>query len=912
MRQGRLRVLLGAAPGVGKTYAMLEEGRRLRAAGKDVVVAVVETHGRAATKAMTAGFEIVPRAVISHRGVTLEEMDLDAVLARAPRVALVDELAHSNAPGSRHEKRWRDVETLLDAGIDVISTVNIQHIESLNDVVQQITGVPQRETIPDAVLRQADQIEVIDLAPQALRDRLSEGVVYPAARIDAALSNYFRLGNLTALRELALLWLADEVDSSLQKYRVEHGIGQKWEARERVVVALTGGPEGETLLRRGSRIAARSAGGQLLAVHVTSQDGLRQADPGALAAQRLLVESLGGTFHQVVGTDIPAALVEFARSANATQLVIGVSRRSRLAALVTGAGIGATVIRESGDIDVHIVNHPAAGGRVSLPLARGSLTLRRRILGFVLALAGGPLLTWLLSLFHNEESITSDVLSYQLLVVVVALVGGIWPALFAAVLSGVTLDFLFVDPLYTVHIDNPRHALSLVLYVVIAVLVSIVVDQAARRSRSARRSAAESELIAGVAGEVLRGQDSLQAFVTRTREAFGLTGVRILIREPDTVGAGAAGADAVGAGAVGAGAVAADAAGPGAVGVDAVGAGALAADAAGPGVVGAPAVGADAVRPDAVGAGAMGAGRAELGAVRERVLAGDGEPAGDETGVRIPIDDDATLELHGRSLESSDRRLLGVIVAQLATALEHADLEQTAREMAPLAAADRVRSALLAAVGHDLRRPLAAATAAITGLRAPGATLSPADRDVLLDTAETGLDQLTRLLTDLLDVSRVQAGVLAVSPRPTDLADLVPAALEELDVGPTAVDLDLPADLPQVEADPVLLGRVLVNLLSNALRYSPADQAVAVAASAFHDTVQIRVIDRGPGVSEERRDDIFVPFQRLGDVDNTTGLGLGLALSKGFVEGMDGTLEFEETPGGGSTMVVTLRAAGAG
>ncbi|WP_291041825.1 DUF4118 domain-containing protein [Herbiconiux sp.] len=823
MKQGRLRVLLGAAPGVGKTYAMLEEGRRLRSQGKDVVVAVVETHGRAATKAMTLGFEIIPRTLVSHRGVELDEMDLDAVLARAPQYALVDELAHTNAPGLAHEKRWRDVETLLDAGIDVISTVNIQHIESLNDVVQQITGVPQRETIPDAVLREADQIEVVDLAPQALRDRLSEGVVYPAARIDAALSNYFRLGNLTALRELALLWLADEVDSSLQKYRTEHGIGQKWEARERVVVALTGGPEGETLLRRGSRIAARSAGGQLLAVHVTSQDGLRPSDPGALAAQRSLVESLGGTFHQVVGSDIPKALVEFARASNATQLVIGVSRRSRLSALLTGAGIGSTVIRESGDIDVHIVTHAAAGGRrFALPHPHGSLTVRRRVYGFVLALVGGPLLTWLLTLFHSEESITSDVLSYQLLVVVVALVGGIWPALFAAVLSGVTLDFLFVEPLYTVHIDDPRHALSLLLYVVIAVLVSIVVDQAARRSRAARRSAAESELIAGVAGEVLRGHDAFQAFVTRTREAFGLTGVRIL--------------------------------------------------------------------------------------VGDRVLASDGEPARDDEPDRVPIDPEATLELHGRSLQSADRRLLGVIVTQLATALEHAGLEETAREMAPLAAADKVRSALLAAVGHDLRRPLAGATAAVTGLRSSGPTLSAGDRDELLDTAETSLKQLTDLLTNLLDVSRVQAGALAVTLEPVDLVDLVPTVLEELGVGPESVDLDLPADLPQLEADPGLLERVLVNLLSNALKYSPEGQNVVVAASAFHDTVQIRVIDRGPGVPEDRRDDIFVPFQRLGDTDNSTGLGLGLALSKGFVEGMGGTIEFEETPRGGSTMVVTLQA----
>ena len=331
-RRGRLRVLLGAAPGVGKTYEMLEEGRRLRADGRDVVIGIVETHGRAATAAQADGLPVVARRTVTHRGVALSELDVDAVMARHPEIALVDELAHTNAPGSRNAKRWQDVDELLDAGIDVITTVNVQHIESLNDVVEQITGIAQRETIPDAVVRAADQIEVVDLAPQSLRDRLAAGLVYPAERIDAALSNYFRLGNLTALRELALLWLADEVDSALKLYRAEHGIEGTWQARERVVVALTGGPEGETLIRRGARIAARSAGGELLAVHVSSQDGLRSATPGALAAQRALVESLGGTYHQVVGDDVPRALVEFARSVDATQLVIGVSRRGRVAA----------------------------------------------------------------------------------------------------------------------------------------------------------------------------------------------------------------------------------------------------------------------------------------------------------------------------------------------------------------------------------------------------------------------------------------------------------------------------------------------------------------------------------------------------------------------------------------------------
>jgi len=812
--------MLGAAPGVGKTYAMLEEGRRLESLGKDVVVAVVETHGRTATAGMLDGFEIVPRRTVSHRGVELTELDLAAVRARAPQVALVDELAHTNAPGSEHEKRWQDVETMLDAGIDVMSTVNIQHIESLNDVVEQITGTQQRETIPDSVLRGADQIEVVDLAPQALRDRLADGVVYPESRIDAALSNYFRLGNLTALRELALLWLADEVDSSLQRYRAEHGIAGKWEARERVVVALTGGPEGDTLLRRGARIAARSAGGDLLAVHVTSQDGLRETNPGALAAQRLLVEQLGGTYHQIVGNDIPRALVEFARASNASQLVIGVSRRSRLSALLTGAGIGATVTRESGDIDVHIVSHAQAGGRFSLPRIGGGLTLRRRVYGFALALIGGPLLTWLLATMRSPDSMTSDVLSYQLLVVIVALVGGIWPALFAALLSGVTLDFFFVDPLYTITINQPLHLLALVLFLVIAALVSLVVDQAARRTRVAQRAAAEAELLATVAGGVIRGEDAIQALVTRTREAFGLTGVRLL-------------------------------------------------DGA-------------------------------------EVVVSDGDPADTTQAQRIPVGTRGTLELTGRDLAAGDRRLLAVIVSQLDASLEHRDLTATASELGPLAEADRVRSALLAAVGHDLRRPLAAATAAVTTLRQPDIDLADDDRDELLETAEESLDGLAALVTNLLDVSRLQAGVLAVTLAPTDLDDIVPSALDELALGPGQIELDLPADLPAVDVDAVLLQRVLVNLLSNALRYSPAGSRPVIAASEFGGEVQLRVIDRGPGIPDDRREAVFVPFQRLGDTDNDTGVGLGLALSKGFVEGMGGTLDAEDTPGGGLTMVVSL------
>ncbi|MEC5185161.1 two-component system sensor histidine kinase KdpD [Cryobacterium sp. MP_3.1] len=841
MKRGRLRVLLGAAPGVGKTYSMLEEGRRLQSEGADVVVAIVETHGRAATALQAEGLEVVPRMLVQHRGIQLSELDLAAVLARRPEIALVDELAHTNAPGSVNPKRYLDVEAMLAAGIDVISTVNIQHIESLNDVVQQITGVPQRETLPDAVLRTADQVEVVDLAPQALRDRLAEGNVYPAARIDAALSNYFRLGNLTALRELALLWLADEVDTALQSYRAEHGISTKWEARERVVVALTGGPEGDTLIRRGARIAARSAGGELVAAHVISQDGLAAAHPGALATQRALVEELGGSYHQVVGDDIPRALVEFARAANATQLVIGVSRRNRLTAALSGPGIGSTITRESGDIDVHIVTHSAAGGKFVLPRLGGSLTVRRRLAGFALALIGGPLLTWLLVSFRSEESITSDVLSYQLLVVVVALVGGLWPALFAALLSGLTLDYFLVQPLYTVTVAEPLHLFALSLYLVNALLVSYVVDQAARRTRAARRAAAESELLATVAGSVLRGEDALQALVTRTREAFGLDTVRLLA-----------------GGAVLVEASAADAAAPGGT----------AGGTAGPGVP-------DVAAPPAT---------------------------------MVPIGSRATLELTGPDLAASERRLLSVIASQIDAALEHRDLAQTASELGPLEEADRMRSALLAAVGHDLRRPLAAATTAISGLRATDITLTDSDRTELLATAGESLDTLASLVTNLLDVSRLQAGALAVSLGPVDLADVVLPALDELGLGPDTVQLDLPVETAPVLADPGLLQRAVVNLLTNAIRFSPAGTPARVSASRFADTVQLRIMDQGPGIPADRRGDVFVPFQRLGDTDNATGLGLGLALSKGFVEGMGGTLEADDTPGGGLTMVITLPA----
>ncbi|WP_229406288.1 DUF4118 domain-containing protein [Micromonospora sp. NBRC 110038] len=841
MPTGELRVYLGAAPGVGKTYAMLEEAQRRAARGTDVVIGLVETHGRPHTAAMVGDLEQVPRRVLTHRGVQLTELDLDGVLARRPEVVVVDELAHTNVPGSRHDKRWQDVRELLDAGITVLTTVNVQHLESLNDVVARITGTTQRETVPDAVVRAAEQVELVDMTPEALRRRMAHGNIYGPDRIDAALGNYFRVGNLTALRELALLWLADTVDDQLGAYRAQQGISDTWEARERVVVALTGGPEGDTLIRRAARIAARGRGADLLAVHVARSDGLAGADPARLARQRVLVEGLGGTYHQVLGADVPAALLDFARGVNATQLVLGASRRGRFAQLFS-RGVGVTTTALSGPIDVHLVTHPEAGRGRRAATTPAALSRRRRLLGFALAALGMPALTLALRTLP-DLTLTNDILLFLAGVVGVALVGGLWPALVAALGGSLLLNWFFTPPYRTLTIAEADNLLALGVFVGVAVAVSWVVDVAARRTREAARASADAQTLATVAGGVLRGERPLPALLDRLRETFALRAVSVLELVDEARG-----------------------------------------------------------RPD----------RARDRAAW-RVVASVGDaPAGspDAGETAVPVDDTLTVVLSGRRLEAADRRVVEAFAAQAAVALRQERLAVQAAAAGPLAAADRMRTALLAAVSHDLRTPLASAKAAVSSLRSPDVEFDAEDREELLATADESLDQLGRLVANLLDMSRLQAGALGVTATAIGLEDVVPRALDEL--GPAAADVgtDLPADLPAALADPGLLERVLVNVVANALRHSPPGRPPTVAASAHAGQVELRVVDTGPGIPADQWEHVFLPFQRLGDRDNQTGVGLGLALSRGLVEAMGGTITPETTPGGGLTMVLRLPAAG--
>ncbi|MEH0550840.1 sensor histidine kinase [Streptomyces sp. B21-101] len=834
MARGKLRIYLGAAPGVGKTYAMMSEAHRRIERGTDCVVAFVEHHDRPRTEVMLHGLEQVPRREIGYRDTTFTEMDVDAVLTRRPDVALVDELAHTNIPGSRNAKRWQDVEELLAAGIDVVSTVNIQHLESLGDVVESITGVRQQETVPDEVVRRADQIELVDMSPEALRRRMAHGNVYKPDKIDAALSNYFRPGNLTALRELALLWVADRVDAYLQQYRGEHNIRSTWQARERIVVGLTGGPEGRTLIRRAARLAEKGAGGEVLAVYIARSDGLTSASPKELAVQRTLAEDLGGTFHHVVGDDVPAALLDFARGVNATQIVLGASRR-RTWQYVFGPGVSAIVARESGpDLDVHIVTHDEVAKGRGLPIARGSRLGRSRIIGgWLVGVLGPLLLTYALTHIDTGPDLTNNVLIFLALTVGAALLGGLLPALASAAVGSVLLNWYFTPPVHTWTIADPENIVAIAVFFAVAVSVASVVDLAARRTHQAARLRAESEILSFLAGSVLRGETSLEALLERVRETFSMDTVALMERESE-------------------------------------------------------------VTPWTI--------TASVGGTRPLRRPEDAD-------VDMPVGDHLALALTGRVLPAEDQRVLAAFAAQAAVVLDRQRLQYQADQAKELAEGNRIRTALLAAVSHDLRTPLAGIKAAVSSLRSDDVAWSEEDQAELLAGIEEGADRLDHLVNNLLDMSRIQTGTLTPLIRETDLDEVVPMALGGIPDPEESVELDIPETLPMVAADPGLLERSVANVVENAVKYSPDGKPVLVSASAIADRVEVRVVDRGPGVPDEAKDRIFAPFQRYGDAPRGAGVGLGLAVARGFAEAMGATLDAEDTPGGGLTMVLTLKAA---
>ena len=830
VKRGNLRVYLGAAPGVGKTFAMLNEGRRARARGRDVVVGFVETHNRALTAEAIGDLEVMPRRSLVYRGTTFEEMDVDAIIARSPERVLVDELAHTNVPGSRHEKRWEDVEDLLSAGIDVTSTLNIQHLESLNDVVERITGIKQRETIPDEIVRAAEQVEMVDITPEALRRRMIHGNIYAPDKIDASLANYFRAGNLGALRELALLWVADKVDVGLEEYRERHGITKPWETRERVVVALTGAPGTEALIRRAARIAQR-AHGELLGVHVSSDEGLAGPDAESLEQHRKLLEDVGGEFHEVAGTDVAAALVEFATAENATQLVLGASHRSRWEELLRGSVINRTV-HLSGPIDVHVISHEPGGQTNSAArLARlrrlsfSPVSPRRQLAGWLIAAAGIPLLTMVLAQIRESAGLPTVLLAYLALVVIVSVVGGTWPALVAAVAAFLCANWFFTPPFYEWTIAEGENVVALFVFLGIALGVSRIVDTAARRATEAARARGHARTLARLAATTGE-EDPVPALLQSLRSAFGLDSVAVLRRD-------------------------------------------------GHGWV------------------------AEAEAGEPRIT----NPRDAETVKELNAD--VVLALDGPNIPAEDLLILNAFADQLAAVLEHGRLRVEAGRAHALADANELRGALLQAVSHDLRTPLASIKACATSLKNRNVTWSEEETAEFVTTIDAETDRLTALVGNLLDMSRVQAGVIRPSFTSTPPEDIVLAAIFSLGPRAAIVDVDVPESLPAVRADPALLERAVANVVDNAVTFSPDGSRVRVEAVELGDQVEIRVVDRGPGIAAADRERVFQPFQRLGD-SHPGGVGLGLAVAHGFLTAMGATIEIDDTPGGGTTVLISL------
>ncbi len=833
MSRGHLRIYLGAAPGVGKTFAMLDEGWRRHDRGTDVVVGFVETHGRPKTAAQLRDLEIVPRRVMTHRGATFEELDIEAVLARRPEVVLIDEMAHTNVPGSRHAKRYEDIELALEAGIDVITTVNIQHLESVNDVVERITGVKQRETVPDAVVRAADQVELVDMTPEALRRRMAHGNIYAVDKVDAALGNYFRIGNLSALRELALLWVADKVDAGLHDYMEAQGIEGPWETRERVVVAVTGSPSGEDLIRRAARMAQR-AKADLLGVHVQASDGLAAGPSELLEVHRRLLADLGGEYHEVIGGEVAPALTQFARAENATQLVLGATRRSRWAELTRGSVINA-VLREANGIDVHVISQERSAddptGLPSVSLVRRRrrphLSTRRQVVAALVALIGIPLLTLVLSTLQDQVNLTTDMLLYLVLVIVVALIGGLWPAIAAALAASLVVNWYFTEPVHTFTIAEGQNLVSLVTFLLVAGIVATLVTKLSRRSADSAHARAEAEALARVAGGLVGDDDAVDEMVTHLRTTFELEAVSLLSPGPE-------------------------------------------------------------------------------GGWQVEAFAGSPAPSTPTGHRNVALVGGAVLVYEGPALTVDDERVLRVFAAQLSSALERRRLRSEAAEAAALAEADQLRTAILRAVSHDLRTPLASIKASATSLLQDDVEWTPEARQVFLATIDEEADRLNVLVGNLLDMSRLESGVLEVELRPVALEEVVAQALASLSQLSAAIDIQVSEQLPRVLADPGLLERVVANVVSNALRYSPDDRPPRIEAGQVGARVHLRIIDQGPGVRPADRERIFEPFQRLGDRATSTGVGLGLAVARGFTDAMDGELTLEDTPGGGLTTVISL------
>lgn len=849
---GKLKIFVGAAPGVGKTYEMLLQARARRQDGYDIVVGVVETHGRKETEALLEGLETIPRRRIEYKGQWLEEMDLDAIIARKPQIVLVDELAHTNAAGSRHPKRYLDVEELLNNGIDVYSTVNIQHIESLNDVIAQITGVRVRETVPDSIFDRADAVKLVDVTPDDLIQRLKEGKVYVPKQAERALKNFFSPTNLTALRELALRRTAERVDDQLFDQMQQHAIQGPWAAGERVLVCVSEDPRAAGLVRYAKRLAERLHA-SWTALYIESRRSLQltEVERDRIADTLRLAEALGGDAVTIPGGGrrIADDVVQYAQENNVTQIIIGKSSRSRWFEIVHGSVVH-DLARRSGNISVHVIAGDAIASEavpakdVRPAQNSASFDLRSYVVAFVassVALSIGLLIQpW-----FGIENVD---LVFLTAVVGVAVRYGLWPSLFASVVCSLFYNFFFMPPTYTFTIADPTNVIAFFFFIMMASIVSNVAARVRTQAVSAMSRARTTESLYTFSRK-LAGVGTLDDVLWATAYQTALMlHVRVVLLLPQN------------------GSIAVKAGYPPEDTLD----------------------DADIAAAKWAWENNRAAGRGSdtlPGAKRLFLPMRTGRGA---IGV-VGIDSDKP----GPMLTPDERRLLDALIDQGALAIERVylveDMDRAKRSME----ADRLRSALLTSISHDLKTPLAAVIGSAGTLRDLSGKLSDSEKAELLSTVIDESERLNRFIANLLDMTKLESGAVIPNSARHDLGEIVGSALQRASkiLSRLRVELDLAADMPMVVVDAVLFEQVLFNLLDNAAKYADAGTTVRVQSWRDSQCVYLQILDEGPGIAPGDLEQIFDKFYRAQKGDHVrAGTGLGLAISRGFVEAMNGTI----------------------
>ena len=864
--RGKLKIFLGAAPGVGKTYEMLSSGAERHREGADVVVGIVETHGRAETERLARGLETLPRARVSYKGRILEEMDIDAVLARRPSLVLVDELAHTNAPGSRHPKRYQDVEELLDAGIDVYTTLNVQHVESLNDVVAQITRIRVRETVPDSIIDRADEIEVVDVTPEVLIQRLHEGKVYVRDAAQRALKHYFSPGNLTALRELALRRTAQRVDEQMLNYMRAHAIAGPWPTDERLLVCIDGGPASTGLVRYARRSADRLRC-NWAAIHVETLGHVpvSEAERDRLSEAFRLAEKLGGKAVMLSGDHVADTILDYARENNVTQIVLGRPAGGRFLAAFRPTLVG-SLIRNAGMIGIHVVPGDAGSterairtravgdGIDPMPYAVSTLTIG-------LAIVLGRLIQLVAPLPNIS-------LVFLAAILFTAVNYGLWPSLFASLLSTLAYNFFFLPPLYTFTITDPANVLALIFFTVVAVLTSNLTARTRRQIVVAQAQIKTTTELNSFSRKLAGINDLDDLLWAASFQIASMLKLRVVFLFP------ADGHMSVAAG----------------------------------------------YPPDDV------ADEADLAAARwafdHQCPAGRGSntlpgakrlflPIRTASGMLAVVGLDR--EAPGPLFTADEGRLLDALLDQIAVSIERIRLAEDIDNARVMSETERLRGALLTSISHDLRTPLASIIGAVSSLRSYFDRYDAKQRGELIATIEDEAERLNRFVGNLLDITRLEAGALNIRADRVEIGELVETALRRAArlLARHRVEVDLSPDLPPVRADSVLLEQVIFNLLDNAAKYSGPGSLVRISAERAHDEVLIRVSDEGEGIPPDEIEQIFDKFHRVRAGDQRpAGTGLGLAVCRGFVEAFGGRITAaNRTDRRGAQFTVMLPAA---